>query len=101
MRVKLHEMGHPQPATPIQVDNYFSAGIASNEIKQKHSKGMEMRFHWICDRNNHGHYSLYWRPGYTKKRTNIPRTTHQPIIGMSDTTNYIKQMLSLTKLTTW
>ena len=45
MRVTLHGMGHPQPETPIQVDNLCADGIANNEIKQKRSKSMDMRFH--------------------------------------------------------
>ena len=63
MRVTLHEMGHPQPATPIQVDNLFAAGIANNEIKKKRSKEMDMIFHWIRDIINQGHYIVYWIPG--------------------------------------
>ena len=45
MRVTLHEMVHPQPATPIQVENSCAAGIANNEIKHKRSKSMDTRFH--------------------------------------------------------
>ena len=67
MRVTLHEMGHPQPATPIQVDNLCAYGIASNEIKPKRSKVMDMKFHWIRDRINQGRYIVHWRPGYTNK----------------------------------
>ena len=67
MRVTLHEMGHLQPATPVQVDNLFAAGIVNNEIKQERSKAMDMRFHWIRNRINQGHYIVYWRPGYTNK----------------------------------
>ena len=42
MRVTLHEMVHPQPATPIQVDNLCADRITNNEIKQKRSKAMNM-----------------------------------------------------------
>ena len=45
MRVTINEMVHPQPATPIQVENLCAAGITNNEIKQKRSKAMDMRFH--------------------------------------------------------
>ena len=76
MRVTLAEPGHPQPATPIQVDNSCAAGIANNEMKQKRSKAMDMRFHWIRDRINQGHYIVYWRPGYKNKADYY--TKHHP-----------------------
>ena len=63
MRVTLHEMGHPQPATPIQVDNLYAAGITNNEIKQKGSKAMGMQLHWIRNIINQGHYIVCLRPG--------------------------------------
>ena len=43
----LIEMHHPQPPTPIQVDNSTAVGIANKSIKQKRSKAMDMRFNWI------------------------------------------------------
>ena len=46
----LVEMHHPQPPNPIQVDNSTAVGIANKIIKQKRSKAMDMRFHWIQDR---------------------------------------------------
>ena len=45
IRTTLIEMGHPQPPTPIQVDNSTAVGIANKSIKQKMSKAMDMRFH--------------------------------------------------------
>ena len=50
IRTTLIEMHHPQPPTPIQVDNSTAVGIANKRIKQKRSKDMDMRFHWIQDR---------------------------------------------------
>ena len=35
IRHMLLEMGHPQPATPIQVDNTTAVGFANKTIKQK------------------------------------------------------------------
>jgi hypothetical protein len=41
----LAEMGHLQPATPIQVNNSTAAGFANDTIKQKRSKAIDsMRF---------------------------------------------------------
>ena len=62
---------------------------------------MDMRLHWMRDRINQDNYIVYWNQNKKTKRTTIPSTTHQPIIGMSYTTTYINKTLPLTKLTTW
>ena len=43
MRTTLKELGHPQPATPLQVDNQTAVGFANDNIKHKHSKAIDMR----------------------------------------------------------
>ena len=59
------EIGHPQPATPMQVDNSTDVGFANYTIKQKRSKGIVMRFYLICKRTSHGQFLVYWQPGIT------------------------------------
>ena len=61
----LLEMHHPQPATPIQVDNSTTNGFANKQIKQQRSKSMDMRFYWIQDRVSQQQFKVYWRPGPT------------------------------------
>ena len=61
----LIEMNWPQPPTPIQVDNFTALGIANQTIKQKLSKAMNMRFHWVIDRIKQGQFRVYRRPGST------------------------------------
>jgi hypothetical protein len=41
----LHKLGHPQPPTPIQVDNITAEGFANGTMKQKRSKAMDMQWH--------------------------------------------------------
>ena len=65
IRTTLIEMGHPQPPTPIQVDNSTAVGIANKSIKQKMSKAMDMRFHWIQDRTAQSQFRVFWKPGST------------------------------------
>eukprot|EP00957_Ditylum_brightwellii_P044917 3406622-Ditylum_brightwellii.AAC.1 len=45
----LVEMGHPQPPTPIQVDNTVAHGIINSNIRQRKSKAIDMRFYWVQD----------------------------------------------------
>ena len=54
IRTLLRELEHPQPATPIQVDNSTADGFANDTIKQKRSKAIDMRFYWIRDRTSQG-----------------------------------------------
>ena len=65
MRTLLLELGHPQPATPIQVDRSTANGFANNTIKQKLSKAIDMRFYWIRDRTSQGQFLIYWQPVIT------------------------------------
>ena len=44
IRTLLHELGHPQPATPIQFDNSTADSFANDSIKQKRSKAIDMHF---------------------------------------------------------
>jgi hypothetical protein len=49
IRLVLEELGHPQPPTPIHIDNTTTAGIVNNSIKQQHSRAMKMRYFWLLD----------------------------------------------------
>ena len=57
-------MGHPQPPTPIQIDNTTALGVVQNNVLKK-LKAMDMRFHWLRDRANQGQFRTHWRAGST------------------------------------
>jgi hypothetical protein len=63
LRTTLEDMGHPQPATPIQTDNACAAGICNETVKQRRSKAVDMRFYWVHDRVKQGHFLVHWRKG--------------------------------------
>jgi hypothetical protein len=63
LRTTLHEMGYPQPATPMQTDNSTACGIANSNIKQQRSRAIDMRFYWVRDRQQQGHFNIFWAPG--------------------------------------
>ena len=65
IRVTLEELGYPQPATPITCDNQCAVGLSLDILKQKRSKAVDMRFHWIRDRVRQGHFTVNWQPGAT------------------------------------
>ena len=65
MRTILEEMGHAQPRTPMQTDNSCALGVATKNVQPKRLKAMDMRFHWLQDRDAQGQFRFYWRPGPT------------------------------------
>jgi hypothetical protein len=73
----LTELGHPQPPTLMQVVNTTAEhGFANGTMKQKRSKAMDMRWHWIKDRARQGQFLVYYRPG--KDNLANPFTKHHP-----------------------
>ena len=76
IRIILEEMGHKQPPTPIQTDNSTAEGIVNNRVQPKHTKAMDMRFHWLRDRANQKQFRFYWRPGTTNRGDYF--TKHHP-----------------------
>ena len=65
IRIILEEMGHKQPPTPIQTDNAMAEGVINSKITPKRTKAMDMRFHWLRDRECQEQFRFYWRPGKT------------------------------------
>jgi hypothetical protein len=63
LRTTLTEMGHQQPATPLQTDNSTANGIINGTVKQQASKAIDMRFYWVLDWSKQGHFNVYWAPG--------------------------------------
>ena len=73
-------MGYPQEPTIIMCDNTSAIGIATDSIKQKRSKAIDMRFHWIRDRVRQGQFIIAYIPTqqnladyFTK---NLPKDAH-------------------------
>jgi hypothetical protein len=78
LRQILHDMGYPQPTTPIQTDNSTAAGLANNTIKQNKSRHIDMRYHWIRDRVVQGQFNIFWDAG-TNNLADYFTKHHAPI----------------------
>ena len=63
IRLILLELGHPQPPTPIHVDNTTTVGMLNSTIKRQRSRAMEMRYFWHLDQNNNKHFKVYYKLG--------------------------------------
>jgi hypothetical protein len=46
LRIKLLELGHEQPATPLITNNSTAYGILNEPIKKKRSTSMNMKYYW-------------------------------------------------------
>jgi len=63
IRIVLTEMGHKKPSTPLQTDNATAEAVCNGKIQPKQTKAMDMRFHWLRDRQCQEQFRIYWRPG--------------------------------------
>jgi hypothetical protein len=48
-------MGHPQSLTPMQTDNTTALGVVNNNVIKK-LKAMDMKYHWLCNRECQGQF---------------------------------------------
>ena len=84
LRRVLDNMGYPQAPTLLLCDNQCAVGLATNSVKAKRTKSIDMRYHWIQDRVAQGHFQVVWRRGdhnladfFTKA---LPVHTHQTLM---------------------
>ena len=75
LRLCLEELGHKQPPTTIKTDNSTAMGIANETIKQKRSKSMDMRIHWVRDRIKQNQFRVTWEAG-TSNLADYPTKHH-------------------------
>jgi hypothetical protein len=69
LRLTLDELGHPQPPTPIHINNTTTVEIVNNTIKRQRSRVMEMRYFWLLDGKTQKYFKFYYMPG----QENLPR----------------------------
>ncbi len=63
MRITLEELGHPQPPTPIHIDNTTTVGIVNSTIKRQKSRSMEMRYFWLLDQEAQRMFDFIYQSG--------------------------------------
>jgi hypothetical protein len=62
-RNTLTELGYPQQATIILVDNTVAEGLATDTVNARRSKSMDVRFFWLRDRVKKGEFLIKHIPG--------------------------------------
>jgi len=63
IRLILQELGHPQPPSPIHINNTTAVGIVNNTIKRQRSRSMEMCYFYLLDQQTQKYFKFYYQPG--------------------------------------
>ena len=63
IRIILEEISHTQQATPLQTENSMAVAVINMKVQPKRTKAMDMRFHWLHDRECQEQFHIYWHPG--------------------------------------
>jgi hypothetical protein len=93
LRVTLTELGHIQPPTPLRTNNSTACGILNETIKQKRSKAMDMRYHWLTDRVRQKQFDVYWRPGHENLTIITQNIIQRNITKICADSYYIRQIV--------
>ena len=59
----LIEMGHEQPATPVQTDNTTALGFVTRNLHPKQTKSVDMNHWYMRDKQDQKQFRYYWRAG--------------------------------------
>jgi hypothetical protein len=62
IHIILDKLGHKHLATPLQTDNSMADAICNGKTQHKRTKAMDMRFHWLRDRECQEQFRIYWCP---------------------------------------
>ena len=92
IQTTLGEMGHPQNATPIIVDNSTCFGFANDTIKQKRSKTIDMKHYWLQDRTKLGQLFVIWSPGDVNEADYVTKH-HPPMAHKNESSVYLNQAI--------
>jgi hypothetical protein len=75
----LNALGHKQQPIPIKTDNTTGAKFANRNIKNRLTKHMDMRYHWLQDRTDQNQFIIYWAPG-AENLADYFTKHHHPIV---------------------
>lgn len=70
IRQILIAMGHPQPPTPIKIDNTTALGYVNDNIQLKKSKAWDMNCYWLRDREEQKQFNIFWERGNSEHTIN-------------------------------
>ena len=59
IQIILEELGHKQLPTLLQTNNCMAEGVVNGKVQPKRTKAMDMRFHWLRDREYQEQFRIY------------------------------------------
>ena len=59
----LKDMGHKQPASPIQTDNTTALGFVTKSLNPKETKSTDMKYWWLREKSDQEQFKYYWNKG--------------------------------------
>ena len=62
-KYQLEEMGHKQPATPVQTDNTTALGFVTKNLNPKATKSTDMQHWYLRDKEDQKQFRYYWSAG--------------------------------------
>jgi hypothetical protein len=77
------ELSHPQPPTPIHINNTTTVSIVNSTIKQQWSRAMEMQYFWLLDDKTQKYFKFQNQLGQENLATILPNITLPTFINMS------------------
>lgn len=83
IRQILEVMKHKQPCMPIITNNSTADGLIKSSIQPKRTKAMDMRLHWLHDREVQEQFFFYLTQEATTKEITGQDITQQHIIKAS------------------
>lgn len=101
MRQALVEMGHPQGPTPMQFDNKTANDLLNGDSQQRKSKHMDMRFHWLLDRERQKQFHFHWKRGELNKADYVTKhhpAKHHKAIRHTYVCNYLERFNAISSL---
>jgi hypothetical protein len=60
-------MGYPQPPSPVILDKTTAVGFANDTIKKEQTKCLDMRYHWLLDREAQSQFLFMWKAARENK----------------------------------
>ena len=79
-------LGRPQPPTPVILDNTTAHGFTADTIKQRRTRAIDMRYHWLRDRQTQKQFDFRWEPAANNRADYF--TKHHPPSHCRDVRHY-------------
>ena len=88
LRTTLEELGHPQPPTPVLVDNSTAVGLANDTVTQRRSRAIDMHFIGSRIASTNSNTTCTGPQHTTTLRITSPSITHPPTTAKCENTSY-------------